>query len=54
MPASCNEPGGKGRYQGVRPQQQLRVAPSRHADRNLITTHGVRKVHFDVMVRSDE
>lgn len=54
MLASCDESGGKGRYQGVRPQPQLRVGSSRHADRNLIATHGLRKVHFEVMVRSDE
>ncbi|GGN31897.1 hypothetical protein GCM10011578_070180 [Streptomyces fuscichromogenes] len=52
--ASCAEPGGKGRYQGVRPQQQFRVGSSRHADRNLITAHGLGKVNFKVMVRSDE
>jgi hypothetical protein len=50
MLASCDEPGGKGRYQGVRPQQQLRVGSSCHADRNLTATHGLRKVHFKAMV----
>lgn len=54
MHASCDEPGGKGRHQGVRPQQQLRVGCSCHADRSLTATHGLRDVHFEAMARSDE
>ncbi|SOE06492.1 hypothetical protein SAMN06272765_7312 [Streptomyces sp. Ag109_G2-15] len=46
--------GGKCRYEGVRPQPQLGIGSPRHAYRHLIATHGLGKVHFDVMVRSDE